>query len=95
MCEAVRAVNRTIKHLAVFVAIVVFGGSALAATLAFAVPATRALTFGTTSNGAITPVLQALEQRSVILDRNGNDDGDPLRHRRPSAGHPQRRLARA
>ncbi len=72
VCEAVRAVNRTIKHLAFFLAIVVFGGGALAATLAFAIPATRALTFGTTSNGAITPVLQALEQRSVILDRDGN-----------------------
>jgi penicillin-binding protein 1A len=48
-----------------------FGGSALAATIAFAVPAARALTFGTTSSGAVTPVLQALEQRSVILDRNG------------------------
>ena len=71
MCEAVRAVNRKIKHFAVFAAIVVFGGGSLAATLAFAVPATRALTFGTTSNGAITPVLQALEQRSVIVDRNG------------------------
>ena len=72
VCEAVRVVNRNVKHLAFFVAIVVFGGSALAATLAFGVTATRALTFGTTSNGAITPVLQALEQRSVILDRNGN-----------------------
>lgn len=63
--------NPKVKHLAFFVAIVVFGGSALAATVAFGVTATRALTFGTTSNGAITPVLQALEQRSVILDRNG------------------------
>ena len=72
MCEAVRAVNRTIKHLAFFLAIVVFGGGALAAALAAAVPATLALTFGTTSNGAITPVLQALEQRSVIIDRNGH-----------------------
>ncbi|MDQ1533107.1 MAG: hypothetical protein QOF28_868 [Actinomycetota bacterium] len=67
-----QAVNRTIKHFAVFAAIVVFGGGALAATLAFAVPATRALTFGTTSEGAITPVLQALEQRSVIVDKNGH-----------------------
>jgi membrane peptidoglycan carboxypeptidase len=65
-------VNPRLKHLAFFVAIVVFGGSALAATVAFGVGATRALTFGTTSNGAITPVLQALEQRSVIVDRNGN-----------------------
>ena len=66
-----RDVNRTTKHIAFFTAIVLFGGSALAAALAFAVPATRALTFGTTSNGAITPVLTALEQRSVIVDRNG------------------------
>jgi membrane peptidoglycan carboxypeptidase len=65
-------VNRTIKHLAVFAAIVALGGGALAASIAFAVPATRALTFGTTSNGAITPVLQTLEQRSVIVDRNGH-----------------------
>ncbi len=72
MCEAVRAVNRTIKHLAAFVAIVGFGGSALAVTAAFVVPATRSLMFGTTSSDAITPVLQALEQRSVILDRHGH-----------------------
>jgi membrane peptidoglycan carboxypeptidase len=72
VCEAVGAVNRTVKHLAVFVSIVMFGGSALAAALAFAVPAARSLTFGTTSNGALTPVLQALEQRSVILDRHGH-----------------------
>jgi penicillin-binding protein 1A len=65
-------VNRTLKHLVAFVAIIGFGGSALAVTLAFAVPATRALTFGTTSSDAITPVLQALDQRSVVLDRNGN-----------------------
>jgi penicillin-binding protein 1A len=64
-------VNRTVKHLAFFLAIVVFGAGALAATLAFAVPATRAITFGTTSSGALTPVLQDLEQRSVILDRHG------------------------
>ena len=67
-----RHVNRNVKHLAFFVAIVVFGGGALAATVAFGVPATRSLTFGTTSNGALTPVLTALEQRSVILDRRGN-----------------------
>jgi membrane peptidoglycan carboxypeptidase len=72
VCEAVQAVNRTIKHLAAFVAIVGFGGSALAATLAFAVPATRSLTFGTTSSDAITPVLQTLDQRSVVLDRHGH-----------------------
>jgi membrane peptidoglycan carboxypeptidase len=72
VCEAVWAVNRTFKHFAAFVAIIGFGGSALAVTLAFAVPATRALTFGTTSSDAITPVLQALDQRSVVLDRNGN-----------------------
>jgi membrane peptidoglycan carboxypeptidase len=71
VCEAVWAVNRTLKHLAAFVAIIGFGGSALAVTLAFAVPATRALTFGTTSSDAITPVLQALDQRSVVVDRNG------------------------
>jgi membrane peptidoglycan carboxypeptidase len=71
VCEAVWAVNRTLKHFVAFVAIIGFGGSALAVTLAFAVPATRALTFGTTSSDAITPVLQALDQRSVVLDRNG------------------------
>jgi membrane peptidoglycan carboxypeptidase len=64
-------VNRTIKHLVVFVAIIGFGASAMAVTLAFAVPATRALTFGTTSSDAVTPVLQALDQRSVVLARNG------------------------
>jgi membrane peptidoglycan carboxypeptidase len=72
VCEAVWAVNRTLKHFVAFIAIIGFGGSALAVTVAFAVPATRALTFGTTSSDAITPVLQALDQRSVVLDRNGN-----------------------
>jgi penicillin-binding protein 1A len=67
----VHALNRTLKHLAAFVAIVGFGGSALAVTVAFAVPATRSLTFGTTSSSAVTPVLPTLEQRSVILDRYG------------------------
>ncbi len=72
MCEAVGVVKRTFRHFAFFLAIVVFGGVGLAATLAFAVPATRSLTFGTTSSGALNPVLQTLDQRSVILDRNGN-----------------------
>jgi penicillin-binding protein 1A len=40
--------------------------------LAFAVPTTRSLAFDTTSESAVTPVLRALEQRSVILDRYGH-----------------------
>ena len=98
MCEAVWAVNRTLKHLVAFVAIIGFGGSALAVTLAFAVPATRALTFGTTSSDAITPVLQALDQRSVVVDRNGNvmatlygtEDRAPRHPQRGVVGHDRR-----
>jgi penicillin-binding protein 1A len=62
---------RGLKHLVFFTVIVVFGATALAGALAFAVPATRSLAFDTTSESAVTPVLRALEQRSVILDRNG------------------------
>jgi penicillin-binding protein 1A len=64
-------VKPALKHLAFFLVIVVLGGTAMAGALAFAVPTTRSLAFDTTSESAVTPVLRALEQRSIILDRYG------------------------
>jgi membrane peptidoglycan carboxypeptidase len=65
-------VRRALKHLAFFTVIVVLGGTAMAGALAFAVPTTRSLAFDTTSESAVTPVLRALDQRSIILDRYGH-----------------------
>jgi len=74
---------RFVATLAVTVAV---GGAALGGSLALLVPAGREIAFGTTSYGAVPPELSPLAQRSVVLDRFGNqltalfevEDRDPV-----------------
>lgn len=66
--------------------VVAVGGAALGGSIALLVPAGREIAFGTTSYGAVPPELSPLAQRSVVLDRWGNqltalyegEDRDPI-----------------
>jgi len=80
-------VSRVVRFVISFAVTVAVGGAALGGSIALLVPAGRQLAFGTTSYGAVPPELSPLAQRSVVLDRWGNEltslfegeDRDPIR----------------
>ncbi len=72
MCNPWTRVSRFVRFVVSFVAVVAVGGAALGGSLALLVPAGRELAFGTTSYGVVPPELSPLAQRSVVLDRWGN-----------------------
>ncbi len=86
MCNPWAQVSRFVRFTVSFVVVVAVGGAALGGSLALLVPAGRELAFGTTSYGAVPPELSPLAQRSVVLDRWGNqltalfegEDRDPI-----------------
>ena len=86
MCNPWTRVSRVVRFVVSFAVIVAVGGAALGGSLALLVPAGRQLAFGTTSYGAVPPELSPLAQRSVVLDRWGNqltalfegEDRDPI-----------------
>jgi membrane peptidoglycan carboxypeptidase len=65
-------VNRTVRYLAWFAAIIVVGAFALGGSLALAVPAAREVVFGTTAYGSVLPKVTRQAQRSVVFDKYGN-----------------------
>jgi penicillin-binding protein 1A len=65
-------VNRTVRYIAWFTAIVVTGALALGGTLALAFPAVRQVIFGTTAYGSVLPKVTQQAQRSIVYDKYGN-----------------------
>jgi membrane peptidoglycan carboxypeptidase len=65
-------VNKTVRYIAWFTAIVVTGALALGGTLALAFPAVRQVIFGTTAYGSVLPKVTQQAQRSIVYDKYGN-----------------------